>query len=151
MSLCPYNGQLYAATDADSSGTAIIQQRTSAGVWTTSLSAPATNVGFFCSLIVFDGNLYAGYYKGTPTTSTLIKKYDGTSWTTDKDVGVDIAALVPGKPFVFLDALYWPFYELTSESSLTCFLLKRTTGGVWSQVLSGVGIRGGLGQYTPAP
>lgn len=150
MSLCPYKGNLYAATDADSSGTAIIQKRTSTGTWSTSLSAPSSNVGFFCSMIVFNGELYAGYYKGTATTSTLIKKFDNSSWTTDKDVGADIAAFVPGKPFVFRDNLYWPFYDLTTDTGTSCFLLKRTTGGVWSSVLSGVGLRGALGQFAPA-
>lgn len=149
MALCPYGGALYAATDADSSGTAIIQKRTSTGTWSTSLSAPASNVGFFCSLFVFNGLLFAGYYKGTATTSTLIKVYDGVSWTTDLDVGATYAALVPGKPFQFQGALYWPFYDLTSDASATGFLLKRTTGGAWTRQLNGVGVRGGLGQYYP--
>lgn len=150
MSLCAYNGKLYAATDADSSGTACIEQRTSLGVWSSVLSAPAGNTAFFSSMIVFNNLLFAGYYNPNATASTLIKKYDGSSWSTDKDVGVDVAALVPGKPCVFRGDLYWPFYDLTSDGTKTGFVLKRTTGGVWTSVLSSVGLRGGLCQYIPA-
>lgn len=149
MSLCPYKGLLFAATDADSSGTAIIQKRTSVGAWSTSFTAPAGNVSFCGSLCVFNNLLFAGYYNAN-TPKALIKVYDGTSWTTDKDITVDVGAtLVPGKPFAFLGNLYWPLYSLTSDSATTGVLLKRTTGGVWSSALTATGLRGGLGQYAP--
>lgn len=147
MSLCAYNGNLYAATDADSSGTAIIQQRTPLGVWSTSLSAPAAASNYFAGLTVFNSLLFAAYYK-TATGVVLIKKFDGSSWTTDLDVAGTYAAAVPGIPFQFRGALYWPFIgSETNATSTTGFVLKRTTGGVWSRPLNAVGIRGCLGQF----
>ncbi len=150
MSLCPYQGQLYAATDADSSGTAIVQVRTSVGVWSTSLTAPAANSNYFCSLIVFNNLLFCAYYK-TSSGVCLIKKYDGSSWTTDLDVGATyVASRPPGIPFVFRGALYWPFLGSESSASSTAgFLLKRDNAGVWTQPLNLKGIRGCLGQYVP--
>lgn len=147
MSLCAYKGSLYMATDADSSGTSIIQKRTSTGTVTTSFTAPASNTSYNMGLIEFDGNLYAAHYKSASGTC-LIKKFDNSSWSTDLDVAATYAAKTPGIPFIFRSNLYWPFLGgETSASSTAGFLLKRTTGGSWSRVLNAVGIRGCLGQY----
>jgi hypothetical protein len=151
MSLCPFNGNLYAATDADASGTSIVQQRTSKGVWSTSLTAPdATTVTYFTGLIVFNGLLFCCYYNSSGG-KVLIKKYDGTTWSTDLDVAATYAAKPPGLPFIFRGNLYWPFLgSETGPTNTTGFLLKRTTAGAWSRQVNAVGIRGCLGQYVPA-
>lgn len=151
MTLCPYNGNLYAGTDADSSGTAIVQQRTSVGVWSTSLTAPdATTTSYFSGLIVYNSLLFCCYYCSS-SGKVLIKKYDGTTWTTDLDVAGTYAAKAPGLPFVYRGSLYWPFLGgETSAGSTAGFLLKRTTSAVWSRPLNAVGIRGCLGQYIPS-
>lgn len=147
MSLCPYKGNLFMATDSDATGTAIIQKRTSTGTVTTSLSAPASNVSYFMGLIEFNSLLFAAHYKSSAGTC-LIKSFDNTSWSTDLDVAATYAAKTPGIPFIFRGSLYWPFLgSETGPTNTTGFLLKRTTGGVWSRVLNGVGIRGCLGQY----
>jgi hypothetical protein len=149
MGLCQYNGKLYAGTDADSSGTAIVQQRTSTGTWSTSLSAPASNVSYFSGLIVYNGLLFCCWYKSA-AGSVLIKSFDGTTWSTDLDVAGTYAAKPPGLPFVYRGNLYWPFLgSETSPSNTTGFLLKRTTAGSWSRQLNNVGIRGALGMYVP--
>lgn len=149
MSLCGYNGNLFAATDADSSGTAIVQKRTSTGAWTTSLTAPAANNNYFAGLIVFNNLLFCCYYKSSSGV-VLIKKFDGTTWTTDLDVAGTYAAKAPGLPFLFRGALYWPFLGgETSATSTAGFLLKRDTAGVWTRPLNAVGVRGCLGQWTP--
>lgn len=149
MSLLPYRGNLYLATSADASGTPKVKRRTAAGVYSDSFTGPAAGQGYVGGLIEFDGNLYGCLYQNT--ARCLIKKFDDSSWTTDKDVGTDLAttAHAPGQPFVFNDALYWPFFDQSNDSALTNFLLKRTTGGTWSTVLSNVGLRGGLGLYRP--
>ncbi len=144
MSLCEYNGNLYAASSSTAAGnTARVEQRTAAGVWSTSHSAADTGISYHCGLIVFDGDLYVAFFKNT--VRCLIKKFDGTSWTTDKDVGVDFASLsaAPGMPFLYGTDLYWPFTDLTAAGT-GGFLLKRTPAGVWSQVLTGISIRGSL-------
>ena len=149
LDMIAYNGKLYAATDADSAGTAVIEQRTAAGVWTTSKSAPTNNVSQFYGLIVFDGNLYCGW-RGTGGTQVTIFKFDGTTWTTDLDVtatfGGSIAA--PTQPFVYNSKLYYPVPD-SSVGGQDGYLLQRTTAGVWTRAIDNIGIRGALGRYTP--
>lgn len=150
MSLCQYGANLYAATDADAGGpgTSIIQQRTATGTWSTSFTAPANGISYLSGLIVFNSLLFACYYKSA-TGVVLIKKYDGTTWTTDLDVAGTYAAKPPGAPMVYQNALYWPFLgSETLATSTAGFLLKRTTGAVWSRQVNATGIRG-LGHYTP--
>jgi hypothetical protein len=149
-SLCEYNGKFYAATTAnDAAFAARVEQRTAAGVWSTSFTGPDTNTSYCSSLIVFGGNLYAAYFKDT--VRVLVKKFDGTTWTTDKDIGVDFGNLsaAPGMPFIAAGNLYWPFTNLTAAGT-TGFIAKRTAAGAWSQVLTGVSLRGAIGAYVPA-
>lgn len=150
MSLCEYNGNLYAASNASDAGfTARVEKRTQAGTWSTSFSGPDTGASYCSSLIVFNSLLFAAYFKDT--VRVLVKVFDGTTWTTDKDVGVDFSNLsaVPGQPFIYRDNLYWPFTALTAAAQ-TGFILKRTTGGTWSKVLDLVSLRGLMGTYLPA-
>lgn len=159
MDLLPYRGSLYMAVSADASGTARVDVRT-AGSWAISFTAPATNVAYCGGLVEFDGNLYCAFSGiNGGTKYGLIKKFDGSSWTTDKDVFTDytLTGHAPGTPFVFEGNLYWPWYDATNQSATTGFILKRTTGGTWSKALDARGIRGCLGYYrdevdpTPAP
>jgi hypothetical protein len=149
MSLLGYKGKLYAALAVGVGGTALVTVRDPlAQTWATSFTAPATGVSYMGGLVVFDDNLYSCFFKGG--TDCLIKQFDGSSWTTDKDVGTDINTdHAPGNPFVFGDELYWPFYDHTSDASQTAFVLKRTAGGTWSTVLDSLGIRGSLGTVIP--
>ncbi len=149
MSVLPFRGNLFAARSADTSGTPTVQKRTAAGVWSTSLTGAGVGQGYMGGLVEFNSELYVCEFQST--ARCLVKKYDGSSWTTDKDVGVDYSTLAhaPGQPFVFGGNLYWPFFDATSDVALTNFLLKRTTGGVWSKVLNNVGLRGALGMYRP--
>lgn len=148
MTICPYKGKLYAGTSADSGGTAVVQQRDVDAVWTDSLTAPNNNISYYGGLIEFNSTLFVAWYHGSQS-KVLIKAFDGTSWTTDLDVFGTYGVLVePGYPILFRDELYWPF-STNSDTNTTDFLLKRTTGGVWTQVLSGVGLRQGVGRYKP--
>lgn len=148
MSLAVYKGKLYAATSSDVAGQPRIEARTSTGTWSDSLLGPNAGVlGYFGGLIVFNDELYACYYEAGVTC--LVKKFDGTTWVTAKDIGVDYAIRAPGNPFVFRGELYWPFFADGSDTNLTGFLTKRTTAGVWSRPLTATGMRGALGQYFP--
>lgn len=149
-SLCEYAGNLYAAsTGNDAAFSARVERRTAAGVWSTSFTAPDTGISYCSSLIVFNGLLFAAFFKNT--VRCLVKVFDGTTWTTDKDVGVDFANLsaAPGQPFLFEGSMYWPFTALTAAGQ-TGFILKRTTGGVWTKVLDLVSLRGVLAGYNKA-
>lgn len=148
-SLAEYLGVLYASSTAnDAAFAARVEARTAAGVWSTSFTGPDTNISYVTGLIVFNELLFAAYFKDT--VRVLVKVFDGTTWTTDKDVGVDFANLsaAPGAPFIYNDDLYWPFTALTAAGT-TGFILKRTTAGVWSRVLNAVSLRGALGSVVP--
>lgn len=141
--LVQYGDNLYACTDADAIGTALIEQRTPAGVWSTSFTAAAAGTSRFSGAIVFDGKLFVGWYKWSATTQALIKVYNGTVWTTDKDIKADYALKAPGQPIIFASELYWPVFDAADSISATNFLMKRTAGaGTWSRPLTGVALQG---------
>lgn len=149
--LIQYGVNLYALGDADASGTAIVEKRTPGGTWSTSLTAASSGLSRFAGAIVFGGNLYVGWWKPGATTAALIKKFDGTSWTTDLDIKSTYALKTPGVPVEFNGALYWPCYDGADAGSVTNFLLKRTSGGVWSQVLTGQALSGAAALWYPTP
>lgn len=149
MDLLPFEGNLYMAVNGSIAQAARVDVRSAAGVWAASFTGPGVGQSYCGGLVEFNGDLYCCYFASG--VSCLIKKFDGTSWTTDKDVGVDYATLIhaPGTPFVFEGALYWAFFNSTSGTATTNFLLKRTTGGVWTRPITLRGLRGGLGYYRP--
>ncbi len=146
QSLAAYAGSLFLATDSDISGTAIIQKRAADGTVTTATTAPDAGVSAFGGLIVFDNKLYASWRIGGAGAKTHIYQFDGTTWTKDLDVGVTYAVATPGMPFIFKGALYWTMGNTGGAG----FLLKRTTGGVWSQPIAAGYIMGPLGAWTPS-
>lgn len=126
-----YLGDLFVGTFTDAGTAAIVERRsTGSATWATSLTGPDTSVNYFSCFAVFDGNLYCVYRS---STSMLVKKYDGTSWTTDLDV------LVAGHAHAFpcgilaeTDALYIYFAQPTAADS-EGYVLRRTTAGAWSK------------------
>lgn len=149
--LIQYGDDLFACTDADAVGTAVIERRTAAGVWSTSFTAAAAGTSRFSGAIVFDDKLFVGWYKWSATTQSLIKVYNGSSWSTDKDIKADYALKAPGQPTVFDGALYWPVFDAADSISATNFLMKRTTGGVYSRPLTGVALQGTSSIWYPTP
>lgn len=149
MDLLPFEGNLYMGVNGTVSQPARIDVRTPGGTWSASFTAGASAQSYCGGLIEFNGDLYCAYFNSGVTCQIL--KFDGASWVVDKDIGVDYTTLVhaPGTPIIFEGALYWAFFNQTSGSALTNFLVKRTTGGVYTRPLTGRGIRGGLGFYRP--
>lgn len=92
-----YGGNLYVGTNGDAGLAALVLRRTPAAVWSTSdmgLQTAAENRYNF--LIEFENNLYAYYFLHdqvgpTYTNKQVIRKFDGTSWTTDYDPYTDAA------------------------------------------------------------
>lgn len=77
-----YKGKLYATLDGGSAGAApLVVVRSSLGVWSTSFTGTAGALTTNLGAIVFKNNLYVSYYSDL-SVSSLLKKYDGTSWTT---------------------------------------------------------------------
>lgn len=149
--LIAFDDDLFAGTDADAVGTAVIERRTAAGVWSTSFTAASSGASRFSGAVVFDDKLFFGWYKGAATTASLIKMWNGSSWSTSLDIKATYALKAPGQPVVFEDAIYWPCFDSGTAGSQTNFCLKRTVGGVWSQVLTGAGLQGTAALYYPTP
>jgi hypothetical protein len=84
MSLCPFEGKLYAATRGSNTNAALVKVRDLDGSWATSQTGVATTADqLYTSLAVFSGKLYAAYYNHNSGVSgrALIERYDGSSWS----------------------------------------------------------------------
>ena len=81
-SLLSYNGLLYAGCTAPSGTSAEILVRGSNNAWTTSDTGSGTAANnAYLALALYGTNLYASYWNSAGPTS-LIKQFNGTSWTT---------------------------------------------------------------------
>ncbi len=84
-SMASYLGKLYVGCDAAIAVFAQVIVRDSLGAWTSTHTASGgtarLNNGFL-SLQVFGTNLYAGWWNPTPSLVALVKKFDGTTWST---------------------------------------------------------------------
>lgn len=83
LALVVYKELLYGAFRGSNTLASLVKVRSTAGVWSTSLTGAATTTNqWFLSLVVFGTNLYASYYKHDATATATIHKFDNSSWTT---------------------------------------------------------------------
>lgn len=149
MSMTVFNGELYVGMSSDAFGQSSIRKRTATGTWSTPFSSGVTAQAYFGSLCVFNSTIFAVWYRDG--TSSLIKSSsNGSSWSTDLDVGATYSLRTSGAPVVYGSNLFIPFYNPTGSAAKTGFLLKRTTGGVWSQLLNNSGLVGAAGSFQPS-
>jgi hypothetical protein len=130
-SIAAFNGELFVGATCLTTTAAIVLKRTTAAVWSTSLTAPAAgSQNSFTSLCVFGGRLYAAWASGAAATAAKIYSTpDGVNWTLEITTAV---AQVPGQMVVFQNALYVALAgaHYTQISNI----LQRTSGGVWTYV-----------------
>jgi hypothetical protein len=130
--LITFNGVLYAGTLGDGVGTlSLILTRDAAGTWTTSFTG-ATDDGIFWGFCEFNSDLYVSWYD-TVNVAQRIYRLNAGAWAVNLDLVATFgenAAEMPGTPYVFDDALYYPYGSLAAATGYT---IKRTTGGVWSR------------------
>lgn len=138
-SLAVYSGDLYAGTQSSVSANAKVYKRSAtAGTWAASFTSAAGAAGsaHCASLIVYGTNLYAIEYFSGVTDVVHIKKWDGSSWTTDRDVdSLDSLAdppQLPGNGILYGSDLYYVLRS-TTDSGTDGFVL-RLSGGVWTKV-----------------
>lgn len=153
-SLAEYKGQLYAGLDSTTGGggssARVMVRSNSAGTWSASKTDPGNSSnGRFSNLIVFNSELYAHLFSDAGTDDSDIWKFDGTTWTKDRDL-IDSGDLSSGSAryplnaIEFNSALYFAF-PATGASATDGFVLKRTAGGTWSLPVSSANINGHLG------
>lgn len=152
MSMVSFRGELYFGTQGDAGSAALLRKLSNTGALSTIDTGSATDAGnYYAGLIVFEDNLYVSYVNLAPAMgkTTHIRKYDGTSVTTDRDVdATDAGARDMGQPFVYGSALYFPFLG-TAAANNDGFLLRKTSG-TWSNVLT-ANIRGFFGRVDVHP
>jgi hypothetical protein len=135
-----YRGELYACTVTNSAvNNPQIRKRTTLGVWSQSqaYSAAADNDGIQ-SLAEFNGNLYAG----TETGTTVIVKFDGTSWTSVYIAGT---AGEYNNMYVHNGRLY--VSNGTTSGGSTGDLVSSADGSVWTDHVSALNGDEGQGVF----
>ena len=144
-SMRQYRGNLYIGCMEDDGATEpVIFQRTAGGAYSVVKTGTGVDGGNYWAILgEFDSDLYAVNINvaGTPDTNE-IWQFDGTTWTLDKDVFAAYALnLHVGQMIVFGGAMYI-VYCGSGDVGEEGFILKRTTAGTYSQVLTGANLRG---------
>ncbi len=139
-----FNGELYVGTYSYAGGSAIIQKRSTAGVWSTVDTAAGTSPtgeNWYDGMIQFGTSLYVGY-KENGATGSKIRKFDGTSWTTAKS---SINSVTYNTSFTDNGVLYfWGEEGINTEA-----FLSTTDGTTWADRTANV-IVGGNRPFTAA-
>lgn len=140
--LAVYKGDLYAGSRATAANNSKVHKRdATAGTWAASFTSTAgvAGGGFIASLIVYGTSLYCCEYWSGATDVIHIKAFDGTTWTTDRDVdasdGTDTSnPQIPGNAILFGSDLFFAFRPIAdSDTAADGFVLKKS-GGSWSKV-----------------
>lgn len=136
-SLAVYNGDLYAGLQSSAANAPKVSRRSATtGAWVTSYTSAsaAGDTGHIASLIVYGSNLYGVDYSTQGGNSIKIKKFDGTSWTTDRDVVATDggSTQLPGSSVLFGADLFFVFRSTTAGGADG--FIMRLSSGSWSKV-----------------
>lgn len=138
-SIAVYAGDLYVGTQSSTSSNCKVYKRaatTGAYVASFTSAGGASGSAFVTSLIVYGGELYGVEYFSGGTDVVHIKKWDGSSWTTDRDVdnldSLTDPPQIPGMSALYGNDLYMCF-RANTVSATDGFVLRKTAGS-WSKV-----------------
>lgn len=151
-SLAVYKGDLYAGVESSAANNCKVYKRTATSrAWAASFtSAAGAAGGAFCgSLIVYNSELYAVEYFSGVTDVIHIKKWDNSSWTTDRDVdatdGTDTTnPQMPGNSVVMGSDLFIAFRPINESASSADGFVLRKSSGTWSKVDAAINSNGML-------
>jgi len=155
ISMAEFQGDLYVGLQGDAGENALVVKRAAAtGAYTTSdTGSGVVAFSYYGPLIVFEDELYTPFISPDPVAASVvstIRKFDGTSWTTDLDIkgtltpsGVtNFGVHKAGQATIFNGDLYIAFE--TNVGSANGFILKKASGGAWSIAEDGIEISGYL-------
>lgn len=133
-----YNSALYLARGRNGQDADLVFKRGSDGTWT-DITAGSAKTGYWGPLAVFNGLLFAGRQADAQTpnsfTGAQVWTYDGSTWTQDLDLtSVQADATVIHALLTWNGALYLTMAGSGTPS--TARVMRRTTGGSWSTVVS---------------
>lgn len=129
-----YNGKLYAAIDNEDATAGEVRVRGTDGTWAQSVAGPNTTaMNGFTRLLVFGTNLYASYWADDTPDVSLIKKWDGSSWST-----VYTGASGTLKPVIALFEHAGYIYALFGGDGRAPALIRSATGASssWTDLTS---------------
>jgi hypothetical protein len=125
-----FNGDLYLGTWGQAVAAVVDKRQASNDAWSASLTGAALGGSMFTAFAVFNDLLFCVYRSAT---ELLIKKFDGSSWTTDLDVlGAGYPNSYPAGVLAETNALFFAF-AATEAAHPDAYVLRRTTAGVWSR------------------
>lgn len=153
LSMASYRGILYFGCQGDAGSAALV--RTLANDYTTAATSDTgsdtTAFNYYAALTVYNDELYAVYVSnsGAPTICH-VRKFDGSSWTTDLDVDAAQSDRHVGQAFVnpYDDSLLIAF--LSTDASAIDGFIYRKASGAWTAVETGLNCRGFLGRVDTA-
>lgn len=137
--LAGFQGDLFAGLYGNATNVATVARRAaSTSAWTDSDTGGGggTNRGY-ASAIVYSGELYVVLSFTTASDVQKIRKFDGTSWSTDRDVAAtDWSGLSDppgvGNAVVYNGDLYYVFIA-SNDTAVDGFVMRKTSGS-WSKV-----------------
>ena len=129
--LVVYDGDLYIGSNQPASTFGKVFKLTTGGVLSTSQTeAPGGSAGAyngFTTGVVWDDNLYMSYWNDDATDVALIKKFNGSAWSTVKTISG--AGARPGQGFMAADDKLWWY---GGGDGSTGVLYSTTDGTSWT-------------------
>jgi hypothetical protein len=153
LSMAAYDGELYFGTQGGGGVNAFVRKFTNfltGAVANSDTGATFVGGAYYAALVVFDGDLYATFRDSGGGGTELIRKFDGSAWSTDRDVVASDALRHVGQAFVYNSALYLPFVA-TAAANNDGFLLRKAAGGAWAKVANNINARGFFGRVDLVP
>lgn len=137
-SMATYRGDLYVGISGTATTQAAVYTRAaSTGAWTSSDTQVTSGTHYYGGLIVYSDELYATVYSDGGADFEYIRKYNGASWSTDRDITANDSAGVAtplGNPILFGSDLFMAFQSTTSATADGFLMRKRS--GTWSKVVT---------------
>lgn len=130
--LISYGGKLYVGTDNAAASRGKVLVRDSAGAYTISDTGTGgtahVNNGYL-AFAVLGANLYASYWNNDATAISLIKKFDGTTWTT-----AYTGASTTLRPFMVLTLAQQVLFAVGGGKLLAGALVSTPDGTTWTNL-----------------
>jgi hypothetical protein len=128
-SLTSFQGQLFAGSICSSADDTVVEVRSSVGAWTTSLTITTAEASSFLGAVVFESNLYIAHHMLT-SLATVIKKFDGSSWSTVFTGSGGAGVTERAMPSAFIDDT--TVYFGGGGANIGAILLTSTDGSSWT-------------------
>ncbi len=131
-SMLSYKGKLYVGSDNAAGSRGKILVRDSAGAYTVSDTGSggtaSVNNGYL-AMAVFEDNLYASYWNDDTPDTSLIRKFDNTSWTT-----AYTGASTTLRPFILLLVDSEELFAIGGGGLMTGAIVRTDDGTTWTNL-----------------